>query len=49
MLLEEIVKIVGGLPSGYDALVFVAGIIVMLYLLDCFYGVIRILCNHFLR
>ncbi len=49
MLLQEVVKIVGDLPSGYDSLVFVVGVVVMLYLLDCFYGVIRILCNHFLR
>lgn len=49
MLLEEIAKIVGELPSGYDGLVFVAGVIVMLYLLDGFYGILRMLCNHFLR
>ena len=49
MLLEEIAKIVGELPSGYEGLIFVAGVIVMLYLLDCFYGILRMLCNHFLR
>jgi hypothetical protein len=49
MLLEEISKIVGDIPSGYDGLVFVAGVIVLLYLLDCFYTVLRMLCNHFLR
>lgn len=49
MLMEEITKLVGAAPSGYDGLVYVGGILVMLYLLDCFYGVLRMLCNHFLR
>lgn len=49
MLLEEITKLVGELPSGYDGLIFVSGVIVLLYLMDCFYGILRMLCNNFLR
>lgn len=49
MLMEEITKLVGSAPSGYEGLVYVACILVMLYLLDCFYGVLRMLCNHYLR
>ncbi|MCI8958659.1 MAG: hypothetical protein HFG62_06025 [Lachnospiraceae bacterium] len=48
MLLEEITKLVGDFPSGYDALFYVCGVIVLLYLLDCFYGLLRMLAGHYL-
>lgn len=49
MLMEEIVKLLGDFPSGYDALFYVCGVFVLLYLLDCFYGVLRMLIGHYLR
>lgn len=49
MLMEEIVKLIGEVPTGYEGLVYVALILVLLYLLDCFYGVLRILLGHNLR
>lgn len=49
MLLEEITKLLGEAPPGYEGLTYVAMILIMLYLLDCFYGVLRMLIGHFLR
>lgn len=49
MLLEEIVKILGDYPSGYDALFYVCGVIVMLWVLESFYMVLRMLISHYMR
>ena len=49
MLLEQITLLIGDIPFGFEPLVYVLAVLVLLYLTDCFYGVIRILCNHFLR
>lgn len=49
MLMEEITKLIGEAPSGYEGLVYVAMILVVLYILDCFYGVLRMLVGHYLR
>lgn len=49
MLNEEIAKLIGDVPSGYEALGYVCAVLVLLYLLDCFYGVLRMLIGHYLR
>ncbi len=49
MLVQEVEKLIGAAPSGYEGLFYVAMIIVLLYLLDAFYGLLRILASHYLR
>lgn len=48
MLYEEITALIGAVPSGYEGVFYVASLLILLYLLDCFYGAIRLLANHFL-
>lgn len=49
LLMEEIVKLIGEIPSGFEPVVYVLMIVVLLYLVDCFYSVFKILLGHFLR
>lgn len=49
MLYEEITSLIGTVPSGYDAVIYIGCMLFLLYLLDCFYGAIRLLANHYLR
>lgn len=37
------------LPAGYDFVVYVLGAWLMVYVLESFYGIIRMLIGHFLR
>lgn len=37
------------LPAGYDFVLCVLGAWLMVYLLESFYGIIRMLIGHFLR
>lgn len=49
MLYEEITSLIGEIPSGSEPVIYICCILALLYLIDCFYGVARILINHFLR
>ena len=46
MLMEEVVKLIGDIPYGFEPVIL---ILVLLYLTDCFYSVFKILLGHFLR
>ncbi len=47
MLMEEVTKLIGEAPPGYEGLVYVALVLVMLYLADAFYTVLRMLISRF--
>lgn len=49
MLFQEITSLIGEIPSGFEPVIYVCSMLFLLYLLDCFYGAIRLLANHFLR
>ena len=49
MLMEEVVKLIGDIPYGFEPVVYIILILVLLYLTDCFYSVFKILLGHFLR
>lgn len=49
MLYEEVTSLIGEVPAGFEPVIYICCIIVLLYILDCFYGVLRMLINHYLR
>lgn len=49
MLYEEITSLIGSVPSGSESVIYIVCMLFLLYLLDCFYGAIRLLANHFMR
>ena len=49
MLMEEVVKLIGDIPYGFEPVVYIILILVLLYLTDCFESVFKILLGHFLR
>ena len=49
MLYEEITALIGAVPSGSEPVIYIACMLFLLYLLDCFYGAVRLLANHFMR
>jgi len=49
MLIEEIASLIGEIPSGYEPVIYICCILFLLYLLDSFFAIAKMLVNHFLR
>lgn len=43
MLMETFGQMIGQLPTGYEPLGFVVGALSLLYVVDCFYSIVRTL------
>lgn len=48
MLATEIAKLLGDIPSGYDAVGYVCSVLVLLWILDGFYGIARMLISRYM-
>lgn len=49
MFLQAIAQVMGELPKNQPELVYVIGCLMLLYILDCFYGLLRMFLNNYLR